>query len=59
MRPVFSLMVMSVLGPSARADVAEDLSKARQLVQVGRYAQGKEAFEKVQVDKATAYRPKA
>ncbi len=50
MRPVFSLMVMSVLGPSARADVAEDLSKARQLVQVGRYAQGKEAFEKVQTD---------
>src|SRR5262245_37835583 len=38
------------LAASARADVAADLAKARQLVQVGRYAQGREAFEKVQTD---------
>jgi tetratricopeptide (TPR) repeat protein len=49
-RPLVLVVPLLLFASPARADVAADLAKARQLVQVGRYAQGREAFEKVQTD---------
>lgn len=50
MTRLVSAFIGLLLVVPARADVAEDLARARQFVQVGRYAQGREAFEKVQTE---------
>ncbi|MFO0959235.1 MAG: tetratricopeptide repeat protein [Isosphaeraceae bacterium] len=45
-----ALALSSIAIPAALADVAQDLDKARQLAQVGRYGQAKEAFEAIKTD---------
>lgn len=45
-----ALILCSIAVQATRADVAQDLAKARQLAQVGRYGQAREAFEVIQTD---------